>query len=389
MFISQKFSPQIQRQKFSSFYYSAVQFISLLASDTMASIPSESVDAGKARLAMVVKQFNQGLNPTIQDIPTNHIMVSKAGDGIFGDVYFCLRADAMTFTDSNTTHSSNAKPDLITKLVAVKVVGSRYNNADLSRELEIMTAIQNQVHTLPVAQRFFQLLEWDTVAPYPQWIVTSTFPICWNLTGLTLSANGMPEEFLWLVYSQLHEALDFLHNTCDPPIAHGDLHQGNVIIGFPTPDRLGLPEVKLIDFGLSSFVKKGEKAGLYLLDRMNLDAKNFLYVLDNTIHPSKYTRWNETTCNEFIANGKPEGMTSMLYDFHHALNAELGRQAEVQVTFLQALWEQFGAFAKQWVSSIPDASKKQIQDVLLAVTKGKTDQKREKIEEIWQCYGEY
>jgi hypothetical protein len=31
--------------------------------------------------------------------------------------------------------------------------------------------------------------------------------------------ESMPEDFLWIIYAQIHEAIDFLHNTCDPPIA--------------------------------------------------------------------------------------------------------------------------------------------------------------------------
>ena len=353
----------------------------------MAQPHSVSTDVEKDRLAKMVQHFNQGIEQTIQKIPTNYIKVSKAGDGIFGDVFFCVRADTTTFTESASIHNSGAKPNLAKKLVAIKVVSAR-TDLNLSRELEIMQAIQTQVQTLPAAQQFFQLIEWDTISPHATWAVTSTLPMCCSMQELTLGIDSVPEETMWLVYTQLHEALDFLHNKCKPPIAHRDLHQGNVLIGFSNPDALGLPELKIIDFGLSSFIS-GKEAPTFLMGPpRSVDAKRFLFILDNIVHAPGFKQWNRATCNMAVEYSEPEGRTAMSYEFHQALNTQLGKLAETDFSFLQELWQQFGAFATQQVNSMSESTRKQIQDLVLGKTKSQFDEVQEKLERIWQMYGE-
>ncbi|KAF2451830.1 hypothetical protein P171DRAFT_438499 [Karstenula rhodostoma CBS 690.94] len=58
----------------------------------------------------------------------------------------------------------------------------------------------------------------------------------------------IPQEFVFHVYLQLHEALEFLH-TSVPPMIKGDLVAVNVMIDPTTQDVPGFPNVKLIDFG--------------------------------------------------------------------------------------------------------------------------------------------
>jgi hypothetical protein len=65
-----------------------------------------------------------------------------------------------------------------------------------------------------------------------------------------------PIGLVWLVFQQVYYALDFLQNTCSPPISHGDLQSGNVLLGFHDPDTETLPKVMLIDFG-EGLVKRG------------------------------------------------------------------------------------------------------------------------------------
>jgi serine/threonine protein kinase len=107
----------------------------------------------------------------------------------------------------------------------------------------------------------------------------TTFPICCQLSELKVSFEDMPEEFTWLIFIQLHKALDFLHNACDSPIAHGDLHDGNVIIGYRGPNDRDTAQLKVIDFGLAHQYPFSQSSCILL----NMDANSLMQAVDEVI----------------------------------------------------------------------------------------------------------
>jgi serine/threonine protein kinase len=59
----------------------------------------------------------------------------------------------------------------------------------------------------------------------------------------------MSFHFAWFVFVQVYASLRFLQEECCPRIAHGDLHSGNVLVGFPDVECEDPIKIKLIDFG--------------------------------------------------------------------------------------------------------------------------------------------
>jgi hypothetical protein len=57
---------------------------------------------------------------------------------------------------------------------------------------------------------------------------------------------------IWLIFQRLYKARFFLGKVCKPPICHGDVQIGNIVVGFDDSDMVDLPGLMLIDFGVSS-----------------------------------------------------------------------------------------------------------------------------------------
>ncbi|KAH7386049.1 hypothetical protein BKA66DRAFT_569358 [Pyrenochaeta sp. MPI-SDFR-AT-0127] len=317
---------------------------------------------------------------TRSKIPAIYTEVGKAGSGLFGDVYTCLPADTVASARSSDMHSMS---ELARQLVAVKI-GSSFDQDGLTQEVKILKAIRNQVEDHPAERHFFKLIEWNTITKGEQWMVSSTLPICCNLQTLEGHFDKMPEDFLWLVYTQLQEAMSFLHNDCKPSIAHGDLHKGNIVIGFSNADNLGLPQLKVLDFGTSTFFANDDRSSR----RLRNDTHNFLCVIDFLIHESSWVTWDENSCNLAVRARLPANRTPEFYIFHGTLNMALEQREDVDPVVLQTLWKQFGNFAILRVASISEASKKQIQDVIMELTKGKYDESVRRMLELVDRHSE-
>lgn len=81
------------------------------------------------------------------------------------------------------------------------------------------------------------------------WLTTTTLPIICSLLALRDHGKALPEVLTWHIYLRIKAALSWLTDTCQPGIAHGDVHEGYVLVGYTSPasdqQRLGLPVVKL------------------------------------------------------------------------------------------------------------------------------------------------
>lgn len=116
-----------------------------------------------------------------------------------------------------------------------------------------MKSSQKQRTSQEVPLPFFEVLGYENLNTTPEWVITSTFPLCCNLSALIGEFQSMPEEFMWLIFTQLRLALHSLHEICDPPIGHGDLHLANVVTGYSNPHDQDLPQMTVIDFGGADF----------------------------------------------------------------------------------------------------------------------------------------
>lgn len=344
-------------------------------------VPSNSAPPNLRALRNNLQNLGIG---TTSKLPSSYIEVSKAGSGEFGTVYYCLSADSVGASRFFDSGSAKRTYELACELAAIKIT-KPLERKELNQEVETLKAIRKQVRGYTAEQRFFYLIEWDVENPEAPWMVTSTLPMCSSMTGLWQQFEQMPEEFIWLVYVQLLQALDFLHNVCDPPIAHGDLHRGNVMIGFPDPNSLGLPEVKVIDFGFSTFVIEGTEVAM---DRVKNDTDEFLFILISLMDQSLGYKWDADMCDLYVENRSPDNSESMIQSFYRALNEALRARGSVEPADLRGLWDEFGDFAIQQVACISEASKKQIQDAILGKTKQQYDARIEKISEILEEFKE-
>jgi hypothetical protein len=123
-----------------------------------------------------------------------------------------------------------------TKLQVVKV--SVFPETPIMvKEIAILEAIKQRRQVPETTFPFFELTGFDTVG---HWYVTSALPMCCDLKSLIGSFKYSPEDFMLMVYLLSCKALGFLHGACSPPIAHADLHTGNVVISYPGPTDQGL-----------------------------------------------------------------------------------------------------------------------------------------------------
>jgi serine/threonine protein kinase len=175
-----------------------------------------------------------------------YVSIAEAGRGAHADAFFSLSQEAVVATKhDNSNQSLRDSTSLMSGLVVVKECrfhGHESIGTEIAA-LELIRQQQNSTGELP----FFNLTAWDTENLIPRWLATSTLPLCCDLGSLKGRYKYMPEEFLWLIFVQLHQALKFLHATCE--IAHGDLHPANIVVGYPTSNDRGLPQVKVIDLG--------------------------------------------------------------------------------------------------------------------------------------------
>jgi hypothetical protein len=287
------------------------------------------------------------------NIPLSFTLVSKAGNGIAADAFFCLPTDAVTGTGIPDGDGTPAKASrLMAKLRVVKV-SVHPEPMFMGKEIAILDAIKLQRPGHESTHPFFEITAFD---PAGYWYATSTLPMCCELGSMKGSFKHLPEEFMWLVFLQIRKALEFLHGRCDPPIAHADLHMGNIVIGYSGFADQGLPKIKLIDFGFSEYIPPSRN------DRFPLksDVRGMLKIMDHIIHD--YGEWNRDNCEMYLRCGAPEAGSSTFHSFHKAVNDNLA--VYDRLCSLTTLSQHFGSYAARKVASMPDAAGVQIRDAV-------------------------
>ncbi|UPX17309.1 uncharacterized protein EKO05_0007674 [Ascochyta rabiei] len=223
--------------------------------------------------------------------------MTHAGSGTYGDVYFCLPSSMIMAARNHLTAQADltvACDDLTKQLVAIKICQGP-SLPTLKNELAVLQIIATTNHaptvdtacgsTIAHCDAFFLSLDHETSpSGDTHYFTTATLPLVCSLDVLLSETQHLPEPFTWLVYVKIREALTWLMKCCKPGIAHGDLHPGNILIGYPTLDpRQGqqLPQVKMIDFGNSRIAnaETGYAYALLFSQTVHKDRTAFLHLL--------------------------------------------------------------------------------------------------------------
>jgi len=293
-------------------------------------------------------------------IPSSYVLVSKAGNGMYADAFFCLPKKAVQEAVSNVAESFPLSADRLKReLLVVKVF--RDGSSPPLSEVAILEQIKQQCKAGVPNMPFIEILGSEALSIAP-WIAMLTLPISCDLEALASSFGKMPQEFTWIVYTQLQRALSFLRK-CDPPIMHNDIHPGNVIVGYETVEGTCLPQVKLIDFGSSS-----HSASIFSTSTFDVEAWQLLQILE------KLLRRPGAICSSCDFNGFFMGDSggplcpSKLCRFHKKVAEHLAPTAVCDFSILDRLWERFGSYAENMVESCGTASQARIREVILEVT---------------------
>jgi hypothetical protein len=126
-----------------------------------------------------------------------------------------------------------------------------------TKERDTLLAIRQQTTATNGVHRIVQLQGFDP-SPSPKWLMMATIPAYCMLRELPVD-KALPSPFIWFVFEELLLAPKFLQHECKPPIAHCDLHSGNVLVGFDNADCTGPLRTLLIDLGESETGNNIEK----------------------------------------------------------------------------------------------------------------------------------
>ncbi|KAL5456009.1 hypothetical protein PMIN07_006838 [Paraphaeosphaeria minitans] len=165
-----------------------------------------------------------------------YIGITLAGKGSTAEVWYAIPCDVVS---------------LRSRVCAVKLYRLYASRIYIKNELPAIKRLQTLSGHLRA--RFTEPLDFSDEAEKddPCWFamkVVQGFTLTQLRKAIFLSKRTVPEEFVFHMYIQLHEALKFLH-TSDPPMTKGDLVAVNIMIDPTTEDVPGFPNIKLIDFG--------------------------------------------------------------------------------------------------------------------------------------------
>jgi serine/threonine protein kinase len=292
--------------------------------------------------------------------PTSYTVVSKVGSGAYAHAFFCLPKDEVSTTASaNPDPLGSTMPLLASKLQIVKII-NRVNLDGLVEELAVHRQIQQHQTATPEDHPFFHIVTWDTVHPICKWMAMTTLPICCTLADLQGSVPALPEEFIWMVFLEIYKAIDFLQRVCDPPVAHEDLHPGNIIVGFAGLDPTDRVQIKVIDFGLA--VPYWANSGVDDTDHVDL-----MIDMDRLIHDTD--RHDPSECQKYVEAREPAQRSDPLIDFHEQLS-ELLDNGEGMLG-VQKLWARFGKWAEYRAGQASPETLAAIQSAVVNATGGR------------------
>lgn len=319
-------------------------------------------------------------------LPATYTHVAIAGTGTYGDVHFCLQNSALLSARSGLTASTDRSAvyeKLIKQLVAIKICCEPDSIKTLQTELEALQTIRTYKKTEDgeTCGELFALLGhgqcFDGSSPY---IVTSTLPIVCTLESLKSSLLVLPEVFTWLIYNKLTSALHWLEDTCTPGITHGDMHSGNVLVGYPSLHPTdSLPEIKLIDFGRALLQPPPSYTPAALIryeQSLRADQTHFLRILGRLVGVDVDRPWR------LVRSESPEDRGWEWCDLKMEVQDLLGMGEWDRMDEVGKMRGRWDRLAEARVQDVKAKDVEQIWDVVVGVTQGKRDEVRVKIEEL-------
>ncbi|KAF2789183.1 hypothetical protein K505DRAFT_341477 [Melanomma pulvis-pyrius CBS 109.77] len=170
-----------------------------------------------------------------------YVPIAHAGSGKHADVWLCIPNPSASTPNAN----------LDGQLVAVKVPAATSRDR-LRSEISVLQRIAASAG--PLTTHFPTLLDaayTDTEDPLSdvRWLALAAIPGCTAAQVCSIiRPDPLPEELVLHMYIQITSALRFIHSMT-PALAHGDIHEGNIMLDPSKQDIPGYPNAVLIDFG--------------------------------------------------------------------------------------------------------------------------------------------
>lgn len=216
-----------------------------------------------------------------------YVGITLAGTGITADVWYAIPQAALKDAKFPVDAVS-----LRSQVCAVKLYRFFSSRTYLESELPAMKRLQTVPEELRA--RFSEPLDLSEEAEKvndPCWYAMKAiqgFTLTQLRRAACLSKSIIPQELVFHIYLQLHEALNFLH-TSDPPMIKSDLVAVNVMIDPITQDVPGFPNIKLIDFGGAQVGKAGVPFSKHAIDSEWHFLYRMTYDLAMLNHTCEYT----------------------------------------------------------------------------------------------------
>lgn len=320
--------------------------------------------------------------------PLAYTYLANAGSGTYGDVYFCVPSVAVLEARSElTVHTdiNQVRKKLTNQLLAVKICHgpSIPNLVEEIKTLHSITATNHAAHSAtrnpPIAgcNAFFELLDHGVcLSSDAHYLALPTLPLACTLETLYPRFSPLPEVFTWLIYVRITTALTWLHDVCVPGIAHGDVHLGNILVGYPALDPGSggrLPQVKMIDFGNARVA--GTEAGCEytgLCERVKRDdLGGFLRVLAWLLD---------------IRGSRVDGVRGCgsveLSRFRTLVEGAIRRGSWDRGVSLFELESRFGDIAKRTLEQVEEKELQEVWKGIVVVTEGRREAVRRRLEAL-------
>lgn len=300
-------------------------------------------------------------------------------------MYFCLPKAAISACGGCA--AAELAKVLVKRVVAVKVSRGA-GAAMLKNEVRVLLGIAAARGAESGAGAFCSVLEYGEVGGDGGFLVLGTLPVCSALEGLVPSMGRLPETLVWLVYRRVGEALAWLDEVCRPAVVHGDVHAGNVVVGYADVQdqvgeegRLALPEIKLIDFGkaCSSDQGAGYEYTMFYEQMKREDKGAFLRVLAAMLGVTSFDR--RSPCGH-SGDGDGKGKTTELREFRTCIQRAVKRSSWDNDESLAELSRRFGAVAERQIAEVEDADLEQIKDAIIEIMKDRRQIIDKKIGEV-------
>jgi serine/threonine protein kinase len=124
------------------------------------------------------------------------------------------------------------------------------------RETTTLRIIQQSPDPLSLKANISQLIDYDIDRSL--WHATTAYKGPTLRQFFRKMGDIVPECFFFHIFLQSLNALRFLHGARPWAIAHGDLHEGNILVDVLDVLHVGLPRLVLIDFGMGLPMQTGE-----------------------------------------------------------------------------------------------------------------------------------